>query len=135
MNFKFNAMWALAIFGALTFPSPAFACRILSPTSEQLAGLDTVLLVTVTSTGRRENPGWNTWDVSSQLRKVLVGFPRQSKVNFAVTLSSDGCGGTKPPKKGEKWVIYLGFIDGESVQEAYPLSLVAELDERLKDFR
>lgn len=135
MGFKFDAIWVFAVGGVLTLSSPAFACRILSPTSEQLAGLDTVLLVTVTSAGRRENPGWNTWDVASQLRKVLVGLPRQSKHNFAVTLSSDGCGRTKPPRKGEKWVIYQGFIEGEPIQKEYPLSLVMDLDGRLRNVR
>ena len=110
--------------------SPALACRQLVVQSAKLAEIKTVVLATVETSRRIEAPGWNTWRVTAKRVSSIEGSPSSERYEFTVTLSSNGCDPTLPPRD-EKWVLYLGDSPNGNVLHAYPLDYVKEYDGRL----
>lgn len=101
------------------------------PNDLKLAEYDGVVIVTIRSGVRQDQPGWNTWTLSARKTKVVAGVNSRRVYKFTTTQGSDGCGKTPLPPKGQKWVIYYRQGEPERVANAYPLSLVREHDPRL----
>jgi hypothetical protein len=66
---------------------------------------------------------------------VIAGSSNVQHFDVFATLSSDGCGVTNLPSRGDKWIIYARIIEGEGKQSAYPLALVKRYDRRLANVR
>ena len=111
--------------------SIANACRQRVPQAQELSRYENVLLVTVQSSVRIKNPGWNTWQITAKKAQVVKGSSKFSLYSFTTTVSSNGCGKAKLPNVGENWVIYVDRKKRQKVMEAFPLNYVREYDHRL----
>jgi hypothetical protein len=125
----------LGVFATLCFPSEARACRMVVPKDVELAGFEGVVVVSVQSSTRLEHVGWNTWSIESSRARTIAGTQSQRHYTFSTTQSSDGCGITPLPKKGDKWIVYLDASMPTTVVRAFPLSLAREHDPRLARVR
>lgn len=132
-----NAAMAVSgtLAGFLCLATPAQACRTLEPNAATLAEYTGVVLVDVETSKRLDNPGWNSWEIEARSVKPIEGAKFRMNYIFRTTQSSDGCGTTHLPRKGEKWVVYLAPSDSRTVEEAYPLALARGFDKRLTRIR
>jgi hypothetical protein len=122
----------LAVVALVAAPA-ALACREAVPNSEALAAHPAPVIATVTLAERVDTPGWTTWKISAVAAVVEQGASAAATYDFLVTLSSAGCGQTKLPPVGQKWVLYIVRSDSSEVEEAYPLDYVREYDARLEN--
>lgn len=121
----------LAVLATIGIPSSAWACRTLVPNDRRLAEHDGVIVVEIKSGARLKSPGWNTWRLRARRLAVVAGPASRKEYSFSTAQSSDGCGRTPLPPRGEKWVIYFDRSTPKDIAEAFPLSLVREHDPRL----
>lgn len=132
MRLLLPAMLAATI--VLGTATDAMACRERIPRPDDLAQL-AFIAVTVTYAERLESPGWNRWRVIAETTSNGGGSEGRSTFEFTASLSSDGCGQTPLPPKGERWVLYLARGDSTKVLDAFPLAYVKAYDARLADVR
>ena len=130
-----KSLGLLATVWALSSTSPAVACRTVVPNSAELSRHENIALVSIQAATRLENPGWNTWRVTARTLDAIAGSTRPQDHTFVTTQSSDGCGLTPLPPRGERWIIYFSASAHDEVLAAYPLTLVREYDARLADVR
>ena len=92
----------------------------------------TIIIVSVKRAERIEAPGWNTWRIVAE---QASGGETKISFEFTTTLSSSGCGQTRLPSTGERWVLYRDQADMSEVLGAFPLDYVKDYDVRLADVR
>ena len=135
---KFGLHWILGVLTAvatMSVASSALACRTIVPKASELATHKNLVVAGIDAAERLENSGWNTWRLTARKLNVVAGRPGPVAYTFSTTQSSDGCGITPLPLKGEKWVIYPDASDPDKVLAAFPLSLARDYDPRLATVR
>ncbi len=125
----------VALCCCLVLSGPAFACRQRAVKEEHFKKFDLIVLVSVKSSEWADNPGWNTWKITAQSIRTILGSAQSSLYTFEATLSSSGCEPDPLPPAGERWVLYFDKADPTKVKDALPLNLVRSHDRRLKSIR
>lgn len=125
----------LLIIFMLMVPSAANACRTIVPHDATMAKYENVVLVSVTSATRLNNPGFNEWQVTAGRMDAIAGAGSQSDYTFITAQSSTGCGVKPLPSAGEIWVVYHHDDAPAKVLDAFPLALAAAHDPRLSTIR
>ena len=131
---KFRNRHVIGLLGLATtvgIPPSAWACRTVVPNDNRIAEHKGVVVVAILAGARLNSPGWNTWKLLARSVMIVAGSENRKEYAFSTTQSSDRCGLTPLPPKGEKWVIYFDRSAPGNVVEAFPLSLVRNHDPRL----
>lgn len=126
--------WFLVFAGA-ALPSSTWACRTLVPNDAGIADHEGVVVVSIESGTRLDNPGWNVWKLRSRRLEAVSGSTARRRYTFVTAQSSRGCGVAPLPAAGEKCVVYFDRAAPAKVVEAFPLSVVRQHDPRLASIR
>jgi hypothetical protein len=122
---------AAVLLCGLGFPKAADACKNRLPKTEILSTYSNVIVASVKNSKRVKDVRWNTWKITAKGTRNIDGLSKLSVYTFNASLSSSGCGQTKLPAIGEKWIIYLDKSKPQKVIDAFPLVFIKEYDSRL----